>query len=31
MLSQLLQTVYDKDTFIGDDKMGDAEIDIKQF
>ena len=31
MLSQLLQTVYDKDTFTVDDKMGDAEIDIKPY
>lgn len=26
-----MQTVYDKDTFTVDDKMGDAEIDIKPY
>lgn len=29
--TNLLQKVYDKDTFTPDDKMGDAEIDIQAF
>jgi len=27
----VLQSVYDKDTFSGDDKMGDADIDLKPY
>jgi len=27
----VLQAVYDKDTFSGDDKMGDADIDLKPY
>lgn len=31
LLRDLSQTVYDKDTFTADDKMGEAKIDIKPY